>query len=80
MPGGKAPAVDLMNRERAPNRAAEDQTGASGPMSRTPWRWRDLAGSLAEEWRMACSNVSGAPWQLGQVVGRSLSQEGWAQR
>ena len=35
MPGGKAVAVDLMKRARAPTRAAEDQTGASGPMSRT---------------------------------------------
>jgi len=29
---------------------------------------------------MACSNVSGAFWQLGQVVGVSLSVEGWARR
>jgi len=36
MPGGKAVAVDLMKRARAPKRAAEDQTGASGSISRTP--------------------------------------------
>jgi len=36
MPGGKAVAVDLIKRGRAPRRAAEDQKGASGPMSRTP--------------------------------------------
>jgi len=36
MPGGKAVAVDLMKRARAPNRAAEDQMGASGPTLRTP--------------------------------------------
>ena len=36
MPGGKAGAVDLMKRPRAPRRVAEDQTGASGPMPRTP--------------------------------------------
>jgi len=36
MPGGKAVAVDLMKRARPPNRAAKDQTGSSGPMSRTP--------------------------------------------
>jgi len=36
MPGGKAVAVDLMKRARAPRKAAEDQMGASGPMSRTP--------------------------------------------
>jgi len=29
--GRKAVLVDLMNRERAPRRAAEDQIGASGP-------------------------------------------------
>jgi len=36
MPGGKAVAVELMNRARAPSSGAEDQTGASGPMSETP--------------------------------------------
>jgi len=36
MPGGKAVAVALINWARAPRRAAEDQTGASVPMSRTP--------------------------------------------
>jgi len=33
--GGKAVAVDLMKRARAPRRAPEDQTGASGRMSWT---------------------------------------------
>jgi len=36
IPGGKAVAVALMKRARAPKRAAEDQTGVSGPMLRTP--------------------------------------------
>jgi len=36
MPGGKAVAVDLTKRASAPKRAAEDQTGASGPSSVTP--------------------------------------------
>jgi len=36
MPGGKAVAVDLMKRARAPRKAAEDQMGVSGPMLRTP--------------------------------------------
>jgi len=36
MPGGKAVAVDLVMRPRAARRAAEDHTGALGPMSRTP--------------------------------------------
>jgi len=33
MPEGQALRVDLMKKERAPRRAAEDQTGASGPRS-----------------------------------------------
>jgi len=36
MPGGKAVAVDLTKRVDVPNRAAKDQTGVSGPMSKTP--------------------------------------------
>ena len=36
IPGGKAVAVDLIKRARAPRRAPEDKTGASGPMSWTP--------------------------------------------
>jgi len=36
MPGGKGVAVELMNRARATSREADDQTGASGPMSGTP--------------------------------------------
>ena len=35
MPGGKAVAVARMKRVSAPNRLAEDQTGASGPSSVT---------------------------------------------
>jgi len=31
MPAGKKVLVDLMKRERAPRRAVEHQTGASGP-------------------------------------------------
>jgi len=36
IPGGKAVAVDLIKRMSTPRRAAEDQTGASGPISETP--------------------------------------------
>ena len=36
MPGGKAVAVELMKRLRAPSKGTEDQTEASGPMSETP--------------------------------------------
>jgi len=35
MPGEKAVAVARMKRVSAPNRAAEDQKGASGPSSVT---------------------------------------------
>jgi len=34
MPGGKAGAVELMKRLRAPSSGTEDQTGASGPRGR----------------------------------------------
>ena len=71
-------AVDLKKRASAPRRAAEDQTGASGPNSVSPSRWRFVAGVLAGHWRMACSKVSQSSRQLGQVVGAGLSQEGWA--
>ena len=80
MPGGKAVALDLMNRVSAPRWVAEDQTGVSWPMSATPGRWRVLAGSFAEQWRMACSKSSGASQQLGQVRGPSSSQDGRARR
>jgi len=76
MPGGKAVAVQLMKRLRAPSREAEDQTGASGPLSETPGRWRALAGPLVGQWSMACSKISGAFSHLGQVVGGSSLQEG----
>lgn len=36
IPGGKAVLVDLINRERAPRRAADDQMGASAARSDTP--------------------------------------------
>jgi len=80
MPRGKAVALDFMKRARALRRAADDQTGASEPTSRNPCRWRVLEGSLAQQWRMACSKVSGALRHLGQVAGTSLSQAGWARR
>jgi len=80
MPRGKALAVHLKKWARMPRKAAEDQMGASGPTWTIPGRWRVLAGSLAEEWRMAWSNVSRALSPLGQVVRASLSQAGWAQR
>jgi len=35
MPDGKAVAVDLIKRVRAPRRAAEEHTGASEPSSET---------------------------------------------
>ena len=80
MPGGKAVAVELMKRLGAPSKGAEDQTGASGPMSETPRRWWALAGPLAWQRSMAYSKVSGASSQLGQVVGASSLQEGCARR
>jgi len=80
MLGGKALLVDLIKLERAPSRAAEDQTGAPGPRLVTASRWRTLAGSLEGQDSMACSKVSGASLHLGQVVGSWLSHHRWAQR
>ena len=50
-------AVELMKRARAPKREAEDHARASGAMSETRGRLRYLAGSFAEQRRMACSKV-----------------------
>ena len=36
MPGGKAVRVDLMNRERPPTRAADDQMATLGARCDTP--------------------------------------------
>jgi len=43
------------------------QTGASGPSSITPWRWRVLVGSLVGQERMACLRVSGPRGILGTL-------------
>jgi len=80
MPGGKAVLVDLIKRERVPTRAAEKQTGVSGPRSETASRWWCRACSLAEQDSMGCSKVLGDSLHLGQVVGLSLSLDEWARR
>jgi len=45
----------------------DDQSGASGPTSVTPWRRRDLL-CLEGQDRMACLEVSCSKLQLGQEV------------
>jgi len=46
----------------------DDQSGAPGPTSETPWRRRDLLCCLERQARMACSKVSGSKPQRGQEV------------
>ena len=55
MPRGKAVLVHLIKWERA----TEDETGASGPISETACGWRFLAGSLAGQDSMAWLKVLG---------------------
>jgi len=49
----------------------DDQSGASGPISVTPWRRRDQLCCFEGQERIACSNVSGSKPQLGQEVSAS---------
>ena len=49
----------------------DDQSGASGPTSVTPWRRGDLLCCLEGQDRMACSKVSGFKPQQGQEVSAS---------
>jgi len=59
----------------------DDQSGASGPTSLTPWRRRDLLCCLEGQDRMACSMDSGSKPQRGHEVSASGDlQVGWAGR
>ena len=50
------------------SRGRDVPSGASGPMSVTPWRRRDLLCCLKGQDRMACSKLSGSKQQRGQDV------------
>jgi len=59
----------------------DDQSGAAGPTSVTPWRRRDLLCCLEGQDRMACLKVSGFKPQRGQEVSASGDLHvGWAAR
>ena len=63
------------------SRGRDSQSGASGPISVTPWRRRDLLCCLEWQERMACSKVSGSKPQRGQEVSASADlQVGLAAR
>jgi len=63
------------------SRGREEQSGASGPTSVTPWRRRVLLCCLEGQERIACSKVSGSKPQWGQEVSASgVLQVGWAAR
>jgi len=49
----------------------DEQRGASGPTSVTPWRRRDLLSCLKGQDRMPCSKASGSKPQRGQEVSAS---------
>jgi len=63
------------------SRGRDDQIGASGTISVTPWRRRDLLCCLEGQDRMACSKVSGSKRQRGLEVSASGDHHvGWAAR
>ena len=63
------------------SRGRDDQSGASGPTSVTPWRRSDLLCCLEGQERMACWKVSGSKPQRGQeLLASGDLQVGWAAR
>ena len=79
--GGNPVEVTPMQVASLLSRGRDDQSGASGPTSVTPWRRRDLLCCLEGQERMACSKVSGSKPQRGQEVSASGDlQVGWAAR
>jgi len=79
--GGNPVAVTPMKEACLFNRGRDDQSGASGPTSATPWRRRDLLCCLEGQERMAWSKVLGSKPQRGQEVSASGDlQVEWAAR
>jgi len=68
MVGGKPVKVTPMKVASLFSGGRDDQSGASGPTSVTPWRRRDRLCCLEGQERMACSKVSGSKPQRGQEV------------
>jgi len=79
--GGNPVEVKPMKLASLFRSGRDDQSGASGPTSVTPWRRRDLLCCLDGHDRIACSKVSGSKPQRGQEVSASWDfQVGWAAR
>ena len=66
--GGKPVEVTPMKVASLFSSGRDDQSGASGPTSVTPWRRPEMLCCLEGQDRMACSKVSGSKPQRGQEV------------
>ena len=79
--GGNPVEVTPMKVASRFSSGRDDQSGASGPISVTPWRRRDLLCCLEGQDRMVCSKVSGSKLHRGQEVSAAGDlQVGWAAR
>ena len=79
--GGNPVEVTPMKMASLLSSGRDDQSGALGPTSVTPWRRWDLLCCLEGHDRMACLKVSGSKPQRGQEVSASEDfQVGWAAR
>ena len=71
MVGGNPVEVTPMMEVSLLSSGRDDQSGALGPTSVTPWRRRDLLCCLDGQDRIACAKVSGSKPQRGQEVSAS---------
>src|SRR5207237_2566302 len=80
--GGKLVLVLLTLEARASSRLGEDQRGAAGAKSVTPWRRRSRWTALAGQRRIPRVKVSSSsPYLWQRLVGaRPSDEEGWATR
>jgi len=79
--GGNPVEVTPMKVASLFSSGRDDQSGAPGPTSATPWRRRALLCCLEGHERMECSKVSGSKPQRGQeVLASGDLQVGWAAR
>ena len=79
--GGNPVEVTPMKVASLFSSGRDDQSGASGPTSVTPWRRRHLLCCLEGQERIACLKVSGSKPQRGQKVSASGDlQVRWAAR
>ena len=77
--GGNPVEVTPMKVASLFSSGRDDQSGASGPTSVTPWRRCDLLCYLEGQDRMACPKASGSKPQRGQeVLASGDLQVGWA--